>query len=61
MEVSKEALEQMTVEELRDLAKLIGEIVTSKRAKEVRAKPKFKRRHGCLWLVVGDEEVHLTI
>lgn len=61
MEVSKEALEQMTIEELQGLTKLIGEIVTSKQGKEVKVKPKFRRRKGCLWLVAGDEEIHLSI
>lgn len=61
MEVSKESLEQMTVEELQGLVKLIGEVISSKQAKEVKAKPKFKRRKGCLYLCAGDEETHLII
>lgn len=61
MEVSKESLEQMTVEELQGFVKLIGEVISSKQVKEVKAKPKFKRRKGCLWLGAGDEEIHLSI
>lgn len=61
MEVTKESLEQMTVEELQGLTKLIGEVISSRQAKELKTKPKFKRRKGCLWLTAGDKEIHLSI
>ena len=59
MDITKEELGKMGLDELKGLYTMLGEVIVSKQKPSV--KPKFKRRKGCLWLIVSNEEIHLQI